>query len=120
MTGEVPASLLSIESSLQNLGRTVLLRSLRPGLTGVAIQRALVEAGLTATPELELVYGWRNGTSTAGVAAIDDIHIFPGYYFLSLEDRGSPTTALLSPILAGRRAGCRSSPTAAVTSTSWT
>ena len=86
MTGEVLGSLVSIESFLQNLGRTVLLRSLRPGLPAVAIERALLEAGLTALPELELVYSWRNGTSTAGVASIDDIQIFPGFYFLSLED----------------------------------
>lgn len=32
------------------------------------------------------MYGWRNGTATAGVAAVDDIHLFPGFYLLSLED----------------------------------
>lgn len=86
MIEDVVASLVSIESALQNLGRTVLLRSLQPGLSAEAVQGALVKAGLTASPELELVYGWRNGTSTARVAAVDDIHLFPGFYFLSLED----------------------------------
>jgi hypothetical protein len=47
---------------------------------------ALGGVGLVATPELEALYGWRDGTSTAGVTAVDDIHLFPGFYLLSVED----------------------------------
>ena len=35
---------------------------------------------------MEALYAWRDGTETAGVGSVDDIHLFPGFYLLSLED----------------------------------
>lgn len=50
------------------------------------MQGLLGSIGLKSNSELEALYGWRDGTSTEGVAAVDDIHMFPGFYLLSLED----------------------------------
>ncbi len=41
---------------------------------------------LPSTFDLERLYGWHNGTSSASSASLDDIQIFPGFHFLSLED----------------------------------
>jgi cell wall assembly regulator SMI1 len=81
----VTASLASIEDAISRLDRTRLLEALRPGLPAAAITAALDDAGLSAVPELEVLYGWRDGTSTDGVT-LDDIHLLPGYYLLSLQD----------------------------------
>jgi hypothetical protein len=78
--------LATIEMALQRLNRRVLLEALQEGLLAEAVRSSLAAVGLTSSPELEVLYGWKNGTSTAGVAAVDDIHLFPGFYLLSLED----------------------------------
>lgn len=80
------SSLATIEKALQRLGREVLLDSLQEGVPAEAVRSSLAAVGLPSSPELETLYGWKNGTSTAGVAAVDDIHLFPGFYLLSLED----------------------------------
>ena len=80
------SSLVTIEKALQRLDRRVLLESLQDGLPAGAVRTSLAAVGLLASPELEALYGWKNGTSTAGVAAVDDIYFFPGFYLLSLED----------------------------------
>lgn len=38
------------------------------------------------TSGLSSLYGWRDGTTTTDVEAVDDIHLFPGFYLLSMED----------------------------------
>lgn len=86
MTDDVSLPLGAIEKALQRLGRGVLLESLQEGLPAETVRSSLAAVGLTSTPALEALYGWKNGTSTAGVAAVDDIHLFPGFYLLSLED----------------------------------
>lgn len=83
---DLPSSLATIESALQRLGRRVLLESLQEGVSAEAVRSSLAAVDLPSSPELETLYGWKNGTSTAGVAAVDDIHLFPGFYLLSLED----------------------------------
>lgn len=83
---DLPASLVTIEQALQRLGRRVLLESLQDGVPAEAVRSSLAAVGLPSTTEVEALYGWKNGTSTAGVAAVDDIHLFPGFYLLSLED----------------------------------
>lgn len=79
-------SFSTIEKALQRLGRRVLLGSLQEGIPAEAVRSSLAAVGLPSSPELEMLYGWKNGTSTASVAAVDDIHLFPGFYLLSLED----------------------------------
>jgi cell wall assembly regulator SMI1 len=78
--------LATIEAGLQRLERRVVLQSLQPGLSAEAVQEALGELGLEATADLVSLYGWRDGTSTANASTVDDIHLFPGFYLLSLED----------------------------------
>jgi hypothetical protein len=79
-------SLTTIEEALRRLGRRVLLDSLQEGLSAEAVRSSLAEAGLRSCQELETLYGWKNGTSTARVAAADELHLFPGFYLLSLGD----------------------------------
>jgi cell wall assembly regulator SMI1 len=45
----------------------------------------LTAAGLPGEASVEALYSWRDGTQTAG-ATLDDIQLFPGFYFLSLEE----------------------------------
>jgi hypothetical protein len=59
------------------------------------VQEILGEVDLTAPPELVALYGWRDGTSTAGVI-LDDIHLFPGFYLLSAEDAVTNYQAFLT------------------------
>ena len=81
------ASFLSqLQAALTRLDRQALLRALRPGLSAAEVQEILGSVGLKSNAELDALYGWRDGTSTEGVAAVDDIHIFPGFYLLSVGD----------------------------------
>lgn len=85
-SSELATSLGVIERALQRLGRRTLHQALQPGISADLIQAALGPVELVAPAELEEVYGWRDGTSTASNAAIDDIHMFPGFYLLSIKD----------------------------------
>lgn len=95
MTDELAVQLASIESALRRLDRQVLLRSLRHGSTGDAVRGTLGAAGLAAAVDLETLFGWHDGTLTDGVV-LDDVHIFPGFYFLSLEDASANYRAFVS------------------------
>ena len=86
MADALSVPLASIEAALERLGRQVLLRCLQEGLPAEAVRSSIAAAGLTSVAELESLYGWKDGTSTEGVAAVDDIYLFPGFYLLSLED----------------------------------
>ncbi len=86
MTNDLFKSLAKIESALHLLNRGVLVRSLQQGLAPGAVQTKLKSIGLASTLELESLYGWRNGTESGGSASLDDIHLFPGFHLLSLED----------------------------------
>lgn len=85
-TDDSLADLATIENTLRRFDRHILERSLRPGITAATVRDALGGVGLAAPPELISLYGWRDGTSTSGVEAVDDIHLFPGFYLLSVED----------------------------------
>lgn len=80
------ASLAKLEAALARLDRRRLLQALRPGVSAGKVQQLLGAVGLPSNAELETLYSWRDGTSTDGVAAVDDIHMFPGFYLLSIED----------------------------------
>lgn len=96
MTDELSASLATIEEDLRRLGREPLLESLQAGLSARVVQAALDSVGLTSTPELEAVYGWRNGTAPDSPASLDDIQLFPGFHLLSLEDAVTNYRTLVS------------------------
>lgn len=85
MMSEVHDELDEIERWLRSLARFALLGVLRPGLSRSEIQARLVEACLEGNDELNELYGWRNGTDTVG-AVLDELHLFPGFYLLSLDD----------------------------------
>ena len=78
-------ALLRVENGLVRLDRSALLRALRPGLQRHLVRSHLERVGLPSSPDVETLYAWRDGTQTAGVT-VDDIHIFPGFYLLSLDD----------------------------------
>lgn len=86
MTSDLSATLANIETSLKHLGRQTLLRFLQEGVSAETVQNSLEAVGLGATPELESLYAWRNGTAISGGVMLDDIHLFPGFYMLSIED----------------------------------
>jgi hypothetical protein len=90
------APLADIEALLRQLGRRALLAALKPGLDAEHVQSLLGGVGLPSLPEVESLYGWKDGTETAGIKAVDDIHLFPGFYFLSLEDAVSNYRAFVS------------------------
>lgn len=78
-------TLADIEMGLERLRRRVLLGALRPGLDASHTKSLLSECGLPCPGQVAALYSWRDGTETAG-KRLDDIHLFPGFYFLSLED----------------------------------
>lgn len=86
MSDDIPAVLSQIEAALRRLNRQVLLRALRPGLPAGDVRASLGSVALGASAELEALYGWRDGTATTAVGSVDDIHLFPGFYLLSIED----------------------------------
>jgi hypothetical protein len=87
MTTDVfSASLARIDGALTRLDRRALLDAMREGLPIESVRSSLGAEGLASSLEIELLYGWRNGTSTVGVDAVDDVHLFPGFYFLTLQD----------------------------------
>jgi hypothetical protein len=86
MTVDISASLINIEGALQRLGRQTLLRLLQEGASVEAVRSSLEAVGLISTPELEFFYSWKNGTTISGGVTLDDIHFFPGFYMLSLDD----------------------------------
>jgi hypothetical protein len=86
MTSEISSALLTVEAALQRLGRRVLLDALRVGIDADRVRSLLAACGLPSAQDVEALYAWRDGTQTTGVASVDDIHLFPGFYLLSLED----------------------------------
>ena len=82
---DLSMALGSIEASLRHLNRYTLLQSFEAGLSAEAVRSSLGAVGLSSTVEVEALYMWKNGTSTSGVT-LDDIHLFPGFYLLSIED----------------------------------
>lgn len=82
---DLSGALSRVEDGLVRLDRSVLLRALRPGLQRQIVRSQLERVGLPSSVDVETLYAWRDGTQTAGVT-LDDIHIFPGFYLLSLDD----------------------------------
>lgn len=81
----VTSELQAIFEYLVRLRRPV-ARSLRLGLTGAEITEMMGDLPLTAPPELEAMYRWRDGTFVSEGLILDDLHFFPGFYWLSLKD----------------------------------
>jgi cell wall assembly regulator SMI1 len=79
-------SLEIIAAGLERLGRMPTLRLLRPGLPASQVNAALEQWQLRATPDMEEAYAWHDGTDATTGEVLNDLWLFPGYYFLSLDD----------------------------------
>jgi len=86
MTNDIPTSLTCIEAALHHFGRQTVLKSLQDGVSAEFLRASLGKVGLASAPALELLYSWRNGTSVTGGVILDEIHLFPGFYLLSIGD----------------------------------
>jgi hypothetical protein len=73
-----------IFAHLRELGRTIAVRR-RSGIDAAIAKAKLQNVGLTAPPELLELYSECDGTQTARGEILDDIHFFPGYYWMSLD-----------------------------------
>ena len=85
-TNGLSVPLASIESALQRLDSDRPAAFPKGWLARLDVACGSRRGCLPVPPELESLYGWRNGTSTVGIESVGDIHLFPGYYLLSLED----------------------------------
>lgn len=79
------SALEGIESNLTRLRRETLISALQPGLHPTQIANKLGQVGLSSL-DIQGLYSWRNGCSTEGVEFLADLHIMPGFYWMSLED----------------------------------
>jgi hypothetical protein len=75
-----------IAAALAKLNRTELLRRLLPGIPAETIRQRFRDIGLEATEGLVTLYKWRGGTRVEPGTPLDDVHFFPGYWFLSFDD----------------------------------
>jgi len=78
-------SLISIEVILAHLERKV-VQLLRPGRSRGEIESRLAARHLSTIEELLALYEWRDGTDATTGATLDDLHLVPGFYLLSLDD----------------------------------
>jgi len=85
VTTDLRQSLERLEHGLESLGRAKLLDALNPGVKPAVTRHMLSTLGLGQSPELDMLYHWRNGTGATS-HALGDLYIFPGYYFLSQAD----------------------------------
>jgi cell wall assembly regulator SMI1 len=79
------AKLDLILAHLRRLGRPS-ADLLQPPLTLAQIERLATRLPFALTTEVETLYQWHNGTRAQTGDDLDDLHFFPGFYFLSLEE----------------------------------
>jgi cell wall assembly regulator SMI1 len=82
----VEAILDAILRHLERLDRSQLLARLQPGIPSADVRHALSRLGLAGSDDLLGLYEWHNGTRVPEGTALDDVHFFPGFYFLALDD----------------------------------
>ena len=78
-------SLEQIESSLSALGRSV-VRRFRPPLDVTTIEQLWHRLPFARPLELDVLYGWHDGTETREDDVLDELNFLPGFYFPSLEE----------------------------------
>lgn len=84
-SGSVRRSLSAIVSHLTRLRRPA-AGLLQPGLSREAIAKIESKLPFELAPELVALYSAMNGTRARTGDVLDDLHFFPGFYLLSLED----------------------------------
>ena len=91
------ADLDVILSYLKELTRPVIER-LEEGLSHEEIDRYLSKVSLTGTQDLYELFSWRNGTKVQKGDRLDDLHFFPGFYFMAFEDAISQYALIKSDV----------------------
>jgi tetratricopeptide (TPR) repeat protein len=85
MMPSIADSLVVIVAHLTRLRRPV-ARVLQPGLSRSEIAKVEASHSLALSPELVALYRRTNGASVNTGDDLDKLHLFPGYYLLSLKD----------------------------------
>lgn len=75
----------SIFGHLRQLGSMIPSRR-RTGLRPESIKKAMQNQGLDAPDELIALYAYCDGTSTQEGEILGEIQLFPGFYWMSLDD----------------------------------
>lgn len=83
---ELQQNLADLEAWLHRLHRDRLISRLQPGLSADNVREGLQSIGLPAPEDLCGLYEWHNGTNIEVGEAMDDFHMFPGFYFSPFED----------------------------------
>lgn len=83
--GTISSYLDAILGFLRGLERAVTDLFL-PGLDGDEVRRSTGAVGLSVPNELVELYACHNGTAVLSGDYLDDLHFFPGFYWLSLGD----------------------------------
>ncbi len=74
-----------VEKHLRHLGRKS-PDLLQPPVSDADLQRWSAEFPFAFTEELRAVYSWRDGTRADAGDLLENLHFFPGFVLLSLED----------------------------------
>lgn len=85
MTIEIRENADQIIWHLKKLGRPV-VRLMQSGLPSSEICTALSDFGISPHPQLVEFYATYNGTKVLKGDVLDDLHFFPGFYWMSLKD----------------------------------
>jgi hypothetical protein len=75
-----------MEDAYRRLGCHNLLTWLRPGLAPEQVRSVLGAAGLPADPDLEVLYGWRNGVSDDTSSEPGEWRLYPFWRLLPLGE----------------------------------
>jgi cell wall assembly regulator SMI1 len=84
--GDLTKDLDRILAGLDRLGRKRIHELLRPGVPQSRTRQRLEELALAPPRDLCELYAWRDGTDIGAATTLDEVYLFPGYYFLALED----------------------------------
>lgn len=80
----IEASLDRIFAALRAMGREI-VEARQPGIAPADMAAALQDLGLGCPAELAELYAYSNGLEGPDDATIDQVLLFPGYYWQSLE-----------------------------------
>ena len=70
---------------LQSLNRPV-VQLIQPGLPIKEVRQTFASVSVVAPEDLLALYAYRDGTKMKKGDLLDELHLFPGFYWLSLKD----------------------------------
>ena len=82
---EMRTNLEEIYAALTSLNRPV-VELFNEGISPERIEELLAVVGFGNNEEVVSLYQWRNGTRVMPGVILDDVHFFPGFYLLSIDD----------------------------------